>query len=631
MLPFNNFDDSRNEQDAYLELAQDSVFGLFVRRATLEFNKMTYAQQCRMLGRLADFYQQPATAAGLDSVSGARSDGSSRENSGLLRQARSTRGLRLGEYRAKTNGLLAPHSRAPLGHYIRHLYGMHASDFTTSLNEFHRFFDLQAPLAIKQRRKKADKAGGGGSRVVDFQYSALSLAALHYRFGHIDEALRAIHMSVRFAQQKADPICLQHALGWLTRLSSGHAASQLVALFGSSTKVLAEAEDVEKGSEAVYLHGLARLTMARQALWEGKPPATVLDHVSSSLSTGFKEASSELVAMGYLLQAGLFDLYGHSGLAMLYPQMVLRNGSSDSDAETCNAYCKVALYYFSQGQFRVAKKVLEAAEGEFPRFTPQSKLWLATSHQIYYQMALYREDWGEALTASLELHGMLSALSSSGVDIEYRRILMLQARGWHKDAVAAIQAVLRAASRHRGSARVSHGPLEHIKLIQFEILHAELHHSSGNHHVAQLAVLKCITLAEKYRVSVLRANALVLLADIQLSLRMEKQALAAVTEALPTVLAHGSVEAKGVARMTYAKCTFATASKAGDRASQVQAVGSLQSARSMFRLIGAKKLERKSVYWLARLHDALGDSARRNQCAREFRFLQQSLCAAITV
>ena len=47
------------------------------------------------------------------------------------------------------------------------------------------------------------------------------LAALHYKFGHVDEALRAVHESVRIAQENSDPICLHHALGWLTRLGLG--------------------------------------------------------------------------------------------------------------------------------------------------------------------------------------------------------------------------------------------------------------------------------------------------------------------------------------------------------------------------------------------------------------------------
>jgi hypothetical protein len=51
-------------------------------------------------------------------------------------------------------------------------------------------------------------------------------------------------------------------------------------------------------------------------------------------------------------------------------------------------------------------------------FTPQAKIWEATSCQIKHQQALYDEDWAAAASVSLELNGMVGALSFANVAFE---------------------------------------------------------------------------------------------------------------------------------------------------------------------------------------------------------------------
>jgi hypothetical protein len=136
---------------------------------------------------------------------------------------------------------------------------------------------------------------------------------------------------------------------------------------------------------------------------------------------------------------------------------------------------------------------------------------------------------------------------------------------------------------------------------------------------------------------VLRALALVLLADVELAMGMAGCGMHAISLALPTVLAHGSVEGRGYARLVYAKCQYAAADEARQpgssggacpaqtadaaAAATKAAIKSMAMARGLFRSVGAKRREREALYCLAQMHHAAGDRTARNLASRDFRRL----------
>jgi hypothetical protein len=58
----------------------------------------------------------------------------------------------------------------------------------------------------------SSSSGAGADGKPQFHYASLSLAAMHFQFGHVDEALLAVHEAVRIAQENADTDCLRQAL-----------------------------------------------------------------------------------------------------------------------------------------------------------------------------------------------------------------------------------------------------------------------------------------------------------------------------------------------------------------------------------------------------------------------------------
>lgn len=86
--------------------------------------------------------------------------------------------------------------------------------------------------------------------------------------------------------------------------------------------------------------------------------------------------------------------------------------------------------------------------------------------------------------------------------------------------------------------------------------------------------------------------------------------------ALPVVLGHGALEEKGKVHLVHGKCALAVAR--GEHAGLRAAVASFDKARGAFRKLGARALERRALYLLARTHDALGDTDQRDAAAVAF-------------
>lgn len=284
------------------------------------------------------------------------------------------------------------------------------------------------------------------------------------------------------------------------------------------------------------------------------------------------------------------------------------------------------------GRPDISSRVLAAAEKEFPLFTPYAKLWAATQCQIKHQQALYDENWSDAAAVSLELNGLVGSLNESSLDAEYRRALILQERRQYVEAGTVVAQLLWHATEgpHSDAAmpsrarEVGAGPLGHIKLLRLQMMQAEIRHASGNHFGALQVVLKCISMAEQYNASLLRALSLALLADVELAMGINEHGFSAISDAMPTLLAHGSMESRGYARQVYGKCQFAVAMATGGKAAGgvAVAISSMVKARALFSSIGAKRREREVLYCLARMHHAVGNMAERNVCSRDFRMLQ---------
>jgi hypothetical protein len=206
------------------------------------------------------------------------------------------------------------------------------------------------------------------------------------------------------------------------------------------------------------VHALARLAHGKKLFVVGRPPPEVLGEVAGAYSTAVLASCDELAGMCFMLQSGMFDLYGHGGLASVNAQLHLRTRNPGTPEDGCDAYCKLAAHRFAAGDVDLARELLAEAARLFPRGTPASRLWLTTQLEIEFQLALYREDWekaeeldrvitgpsgtqiGDIRNGGIDAGGSARHSTTAGtetdIDALFRRSLLQLARR-HFDAAAA--------------------------------------------------------------------------------------------------------------------------------------------------------------------------------------------------
>jgi tetratricopeptide (TPR) repeat protein len=336
----------------------------------------------------------------------------------------------------------------------------------------------------------------------------------------------------------------------------------------------------------------------------------------------------ELMGMCFMLQSGLFDLYGHANLSALYAQLHLRNRNPGSPDDGCGAYCTLAAHHFAAGELGIAKEFLTEARLTYPPGTPASQLWRATETQLEYHSAVLQEDWASAEMLERTVSGgrFYGSTADAGavlpagdvvvqVDAGFRRALLHLARRQFDCAAIVVSAALGAIEADLAAPK-PYLPLARVKQARLARILAEIHHAAENHTVAMVTVAGCITLAQEHGLGLELAAARSLYADVLLALGRVGAARRMLHRALPVVLGHGALEEKGKVHLVHGKCALAVAR--GEHAGLRAAVASFDKARGAFRKLGARALERRALYLLARTHDALGDTDQRDAAAVAF-------------
>ncbi|KAK0147034.1 Anaphase-promoting complex subunit 5 [Merluccius polli] len=187
---------------------------------------------------------------------------------------------------------------------------------------------------------------------------------------------------------------------------------------------------------------------------------------------------------------------------------------------------------------------------------------------------------------------------------------------------------------------------------------AELHWESSDFSTGLPLLLQALSLARQHHLQALASNTLLHLAFTQvclgnhappnnhhhnddnnvidancydaitfhLMLGVPEQALSVLHEALEPILAHGAIMDKGRALMLAARCQMAlVATRLNGQEQAAVAVHTLDEAATYFSILNCKERLRDVHYLKARLHNSLGQTAQRNQCAMLFHLLDPEL------
>lgn len=212
-------------------------------------------------------------------------------------------------------------------HFLAYLNGLRCQDFCSAIKSLYWSFDRGCQSEIFNNpdpdvEKMNEEADRG------FRYAALNLAALHANFQHGEDAIiSALKEAIMMAQEANDHLCLQHALTWLFRVSSG-------SLDRDENKHFLMQRCISKCNSlglsyltSLGIQSLSQIVALSQDIHGS--PSTVMDNLGKSDLLNCQHSLIELILTSYAQKASFWTMYGRGGLSSMTCQLLLNIDSSD--------------------------------------------------------------------------------------------------------------------------------------------------------------------------------------------------------------------------------------------------------------------------------------------------------------
>ncbi|TLS22077.1 uncharacterized protein PpBr36_09390 [Pyricularia pennisetigena] len=409
--------------DDAVRLSRNSPFGTFVRRAQLEFSRLSFPKAAELWGAFVK-YRQPTAHywrkrnPGIDGFSfdsvllagqhdwGAGTGdivdvvyGDLKEKAGSQEVPISTDdiesliefqvnqmqkyGCRIHpDVRSKFTELVQGEVLVPsLSHYLSFLEAWRSGDYPTSFDYLHRYFDY-----TMQNRDR-----------LFYQYALLNLAVLQADFGCFEEALSAMLETVTTARENRDNACLNFALNWLFQFGKSHPnlvrdlekGSMLG--FGKETLVFLRVKAKEVGSWTLW--SAALLSEAKLALTSGESVATAAEHMARSSRLVVAHNLKMCVGSQLSLQVALWDRLGCSVLSRMMCEVYLSAHARDAVFEDeLKITCRLAGILAGRGRYDEAMARLESIDRDALRAWKAGQYWHRYRALIKLRRELHRNE-----------------------------------------------------------------------------------------------------------------------------------------------------------------------------------------------------------------------------------------------
>ncbi|KAF8948044.1 anaphase promoting complex subunit 5 [Haplosporangium gracile] len=388
------------ENDTRITLEPSSVMGLYVRKARIEFRKLSFEEVCKCYMAL-EIYSSALDRPTVFSPTDRRQQSQSPRGSALMslfdvEKYLDTQTDKLSDPgQASIPDELLAHvyeiqSRMPAlakTHYITCLHAQQMGDFEIAIQSLYRFFDYCISMQDQ----------------VLYQYALLNLAMLHARFSNYDQALVALEETIEMARSQLDQECLSYASNWLNRLT------RTIPGTGSDinkAQTLAELAGEMDEQSSQYLTSLNELNNAKQLQGESTPRA--LESLVKASSINMRHSLEGVGGVVNLFQSKIWGAYGNHPLSSLYSQLQLKYRPSEADlSDATSGYTKHASDLTLNGHFEDALRVIEQAKSKFPSNTLKAAPWVQTLVQLLQRKAMSSnnlrdaEIWNQQLGSTL--------------------------------------------------------------------------------------------------------------------------------------------------------------------------------------------------------------------------------------
>lgn len=508
------------------------------------------------------------------------------------------------ELQERIRNLLKENPNLSEAHFLSYLNNARVKEFCTASHNLYHYFDRyvlpSSDLPGVQQFKTKDSTDD-----VNRRCAALNLAALHFSFGHKEQALAALREAIRMAQETNDHICLQHALVWLHRLGDEGSAD--------TAKLM---------KRQISLPGLASLSiqsLAKYNAFAKMKPAKVIESMQTNNLVSSQYSHGELVCISLAQIAALWHIYGKRENCSLVSQLILHLDTSDAgifrnEESVCIAICNLAKHHFDQGMIKIALVILKSAKERFPANTAHAHIWMATEQEMKFTLAIHACKWSDAEIALANLR------SVNKMEAEISCGILLKETGQVSKALAHMHELLEKCEKNEYQ-------ITPYYLCRVLLELSDLLRKTCNYSIAVFYILRCITLARDHHFQYMVCLASLQLAQIQLLMGSPNLAIPILEKQMITMLTNGTELDKGRMLYCYARCTVAAARKGGKpkeiNSALMSALNQVSIAKDHFQRAEAHRLQKDTVYYQARIYNSLGYITERNKYAHEFRQLDQ--------
>lgn len=491
--------------------------------------------------------------------------------------------------------------RAPQVCFLFYLVSLHHGDYLGAVDKLHQYFDH---ILVQQSTPSSTL----------LPYATLNLAAVHLRFGHIDEALELVREVTANVQRRKDDVCLARTLSLLYRLSEHRCdpSYQFQLLQQTLSRSLSlclsnlSSQTLMDAAKHYLLHprensGLSSIPSFESDSGsgssglvggdsEGRPDA-VWRLINASMSaatrtTDSPTSSALLTSQALVATSSTWAIYGNKTLSDLTSRLqldvqknhnlqaisgsLLGESTSYSSLITTtklptidanSSLCSLARSMAEMGRDRETFELLLEAYESYP-VSPANADWIRSTRQILQDMALRREDIEAAEIQAIQLCALspLNLDLHQHIDALYRLCVVMMHKGSYTRANTLIQSLI----------ETCEGTGLTLMAVAFRLTQAELMlraHAASNTSSPPLEalqpLLQCLSLARTFKLDTIAATASVQLARVHLLLeddedshKRAKKALALLEAVMPHILQHGSATLKANAKLECAKASI---------------------------------------------------------------------------
>ncbi|XP_060832174.1 anaphase-promoting complex subunit 5 [Bombus pascuorum] len=598
-------------------LNKNSVLGLYIRRVIIFFEKLPFDQVVALYEALKKYLDKR-----INTFDGSDISAASKTEDSYINEIKTTWGgrqaellvaqqahtIQTDEHKAMSPAELQVLVRELLScspyyaeaHYLSYLNCLRVNEYCGAIDSLYHCFDRLAPL--ENRSAPEDK-----SRI--FRYAALNLAVLHAQFNHKEVAQAALKEAVMMAQEAGDNVCLQLAHAWMYHLTIKQKGPLIERSVGKASML-----------GITHTTGLGLIAYAHNSALEAKSPSQVFETLMKSDVLNCQHSMVDLMSMTYAEKSALWAYYGKTEMSSVCAQLLLLHNTGEkkqhmfNGPSTCQAVINIANILVEFGEYFLVDIVLAHAKERFPN-EPCNKIW-KLSEQLYVFMQLMRQEkWSEAEVIASNISSL------DPLESKFRLAEVCLEKGDYPKGLEFIDRI---------GKEEELTPQNKIRtmILLSQIMCASVSPESGIVGVNSLVLLNtALELAVKNHLSYYKALIKMHLANIQLIMGMPTLALNLVEEAITQILAHGGYYDQGRAFVLYTKCLVATAPTCDKMRKEVilKAIKALSKAKNYFTKVEAYGRLRVTLCLESLLCHEIDLKTERNQCAFEFRQLDQQL------